>query len=177
MGPERNGEKLVRHLTPAFIEKRDGRRMTTRVVEGEEHVRFLGWKVLEEAEEVAAADAKTFSEELGDLRQALADFCAVAGIKVGGIALPEAGDVPTDRDARIAYFRAQIVRLVEMAGAIPPDEREAAEHIGRMLGVINAVTDIAGIRDDVRAKMAAKVRERGGFIPGIAWKVVEKSRE
>lgn len=171
--PEQNGEKLVRHLMPAKSEKP----MMVREVTAEEHLQFLEWKIREEAEEVASADAKTFAMELGDLRQALADFCTVAGIKLASLQFSDSNAVPTEHAARVAFFRAQVARLPELAAEIPLDEREAAEHIGTMLGVINVVTDIAGIRDAVRAEMARKLKELGGFNPGIAWKVVEKPQQ
>lgn len=174
MGIEQSdGEKLIRHLMPAFIAKRDGRKMTTRVVEGEEHVVFLKKKIAEEADELAAASSETFAEELGDVRQALSDFCVVVGIKPLQLRPRAVGALPAAQDERIRLFRGHVARLADLAGSVPDDEADRADHVSAMLESIAAVTEIAGIREAVRAQMAAKLREKGDFAHGIVWRMVK----
>jgi|GEM_PF-5600159 len=175
--PEQNGEKLIRHRTPDDVFARDKRRMTVRPVEGEEHILFLKWKLEEEAAEVASATAQTITEEIADVRQALTDFCTVAGIKPALLRVPVMNGVPTSNVERGEFFRGLIQRLGTLASSIPDDEVDRVVYVGEMLGVIGAMTDMAGIRDAVRTEMARKLRLKGGFIPGIAWKVPHEKDE
>lgn len=172
--PEQDGWKLIRHKMPEASEKP----MIVRTVTGDEHVRFLGWKLDEEAREVADAvsqkDSAAVIKEVADVRQVLVDLCRVAGILTGRLVVP-AADVPKALDERRAFFRAQVDRLVALSSSVPEDGADLMDRVGEVLGALNAITDVAGIRDDVLREMQAKFDERGGFDPGVAWKVVEKA--
>lgn len=171
--PEQNGEKLVRNRTPDDVFRRDGRRMMVRPVEGEEHLRFLKWKLEEEVAEVASATAETIAEEIADVRQVLMDFCAVAGIKPVHVQVMPTDVAPASKPERIAFFRGLTERLGALAAAVPDDNMDRVAHVGEMLGVIGTMTDMAGIRDAVRRELTDKFKAKGGFVPGIAWKVPE----
>lgn len=173
--PEQNGEKIIRHRTPDDVLKRDGRRMMVRPVEGEEHLQFLKWKLEEEAAEVASATGETVAEEIADVRQALIDFCAVAGIKPALVRVADIDGVPTAQADRIAFFRGLIERLGALAASVPDDDMDRVAHVGEMLGVIGTMTDMAGIREAVRTELAKKFEAKGGFIPGLVWKVPEEA--
>lgn len=171
--PEQDGWKLIRHKMP----EASGKPMIVRGVTGDEHVRFLEWKLEEEALEVADAvtgkDSAAVIEEVADVRQVLVDVCRVAGILPAKLAISHA-DVPKALVERRAFFRAQVDRLVALSSAVPENGADLMDRVGGVLGALNAITDVAGIREQVLRKMAAKFEERGGFDPGVAWKAVPK---
>jgi phosphoribosyl-ATP pyrophosphohydrolase len=173
--PEQDGWKLIRHKMPETSEKP----MMVRTVTGDEHLRFLGWKLEEEAREVEDAvlkkDSSAVIKEIADVRQVLSDLCRVAGILPAKLVIPTVDGVPNALDERKVFFRAQVDRLVALSTSVPEDGADLMDRIGDILGVLNAVTDIPGIREQVVREMAAKFDERGGFNPGVAWKVVEKA--
>jgi phosphoribosyl-ATP pyrophosphohydrolase len=174
--PEQDGWKLIRHKMPESSEKP----MIVRRVVGEEHVTFLGWKLEEEAREVEDAVSKKDSaaviKEAADVRQVLSDLCRVAGILPAKLSIPPVEGVPKALDERREFFRAQVDRLVALSESVASAERaDLMDRVGEILGALNAVTDVAGIREQVVREMQAKFEERGGFDPGIAWKIVEKA--
>lgn len=160
-----NGEKLIRHLIPAE---------PTRIVEGDEHVQFLKWKIAEEAGEVATSNAETFAAELADVRQALSDFLAVTGIKLSQLRTTAPEDGPPETAEKIRYFRSLIDQLAALAGAVPDDDIDRIDHVSSMLQVIVTLAHIAGKRDAVRSEMAKKLAELGDFAHGVVWQAHEK---
>jgi predicted house-cleaning noncanonical NTP pyrophosphatase (MazG superfamily) len=174
MGFEQNGEKLIRHRIPDNVPKHVKRAMELRVVEGDEHIAFLKWKLAEEAGEVMNADAKTFVEELADVRQVVSDFCTVAGIKFSSLRVPVPEDGPPEQSEKIRFFRSQIERLLELAKAVPDDDIDRTERMGDVLQVITTIAHVAGIRDQVRTAMTKKLQERGDFVHGIVLKMPPK---
>jgi phosphoribosyl-ATP pyrophosphohydrolase len=172
--PEQDGWKLIRHKMPGTSENP----MIVRGVTGDEHVKFLEWKLEEEAREVEDAVSKKDSaaviEEVADVRQVLSDLCRVAGVLTGRLIVPTA-DVPKVLEERKEFFRTQVARLVALSSSVPRDGADLMDRIGDVLGALNAITDVAGIRDQVLREMQKKADARGGFDPGVVWKVVEKA--
>lgn len=171
MGFTQNGEKLIRHRVPDNVPKHVKRTMELRTVSGDEHIAFLKWKLAEEAQEVANADAKTFVEELADVRQVVSDFCTVAGIKFSSLRIPVPDGGPPEQSEKIRFFRAQIDRLLELAQNVPDDDFDRTEHMGDVLQVLTTIAHVAGIRDQVRTAMAKKLQDRGDFVHGIVLKM------
>lgn len=171
--PEQDGWKLVRHKMP------DGwRDPIIREVRGEEHARFLRWKIDEEVDEVleAGAGAK-LAEEIADVRQALMDLCNVTCIALADLAIEPydelAARVP--KGPKSAVVRALGVELRAHADALlAASDEELGPHIRGISETLGLMTAAAKAREDVRAALQRKLDERGGFNPGIAWKVVEK---
>jgi len=175
--PEQDGWKLIRHKMPELVWKRDGRRMMTRPVEGEEHVRYLRWKFDEEANEVVAATIRRLAGELADVRQTLRDFCTLANIAVGDLRVEPFEKlrerVPKGPKARVIADLAEALRGHADAFARGNEDADTCI-VEEALETVGLLTAAANIREDVRMELAWKLEERGGFIPGILWKVPEK---
>lgn len=162
--------KLIRNKLPDVVLERDTRRMDVRSVDGDEHRAFLFRKASEEAREVAGADVETFVGEIADVRQVLADLCSVSGIAAADLRVERPRALPSEPDARRALFRERVDRLVDLADALPRAESEKIAVVD-MLEAIECITELANIRDAVRAALAAKFAEFGGFNPGVAWRI------
>lgn len=169
-GLKYDGWKLIRHRIPDVARATDGTRMETRPTDGDEHVWYLKRKLEEEAAEVADAKADTFVAEMADLRQALNDFCVVAGIDFDRLRAPEPnGALPPKADLP-ALFRERITRLVALADDVPDEGFDAVERVNDLLAVLASITHMAGIRDLVRAEVKRKLEEKGDFAHGVLWK-------
>ena len=167
MESTRFDEKLIRGKIPANVLAREGVRLKTRAAAEGEKPGLLRRKIAEETGELARADAESFVAEMADVRQALADFCVVAGIRPATLAVPETNGVPVLAEERVRFFRSQVERVRDLGAAVPEDPAEATEHVTAMLATIGTITHVAGIRDAVRAALAEKFEQSGGFLDGV----------
>lgn len=74
-------KKLVRDKIPAIIEKDTGERVITRILDDEEYVHELRWKLREEAREACdAGSVNELLEELADLEEVILALLKVHGL-------------------------------------------------------------------------------------------------
>jgi predicted house-cleaning noncanonical NTP pyrophosphatase (MazG superfamily) len=72
-------KKLVRDLIPAFLQKK-GIQSETRILEGEELIEALRAKVLEESQEVFAAQGADLTAEMADLIEVVSALAVASGV-------------------------------------------------------------------------------------------------
>ena len=138
----------------------------------------LRYKVGEEAAEIAAAGDGAVAGELADIRQALSDLCTHAGIKPGALRVrpPEeiAGLIPDkDEDEAIKDLSASLV--IASVGLFACEDDDLPDRIPGIIDLVQAITTVTKTRDRVRAEMASRLRERGGFLGGKILERMEKN--
>jgi len=76
--------KLVRDRIPEIVQ-REGRRCEVRVASSAEYLQLLRAKLIEEAQEVAAASDAELSKELADLYEVLDALLSATGLEAAAI--------------------------------------------------------------------------------------------